>query len=82
MKLIDLMDKKSYSFRDLAKAADVSLSTIERIAYGTSKEPQARVMRSVAQVLGVEVDEIDEFREAREIKRGKEKPALLQAINA
>jgi transcriptional regulator with XRE-family HTH domain len=82
MKLLDWMDKKSYSFRDLSKAAGVSLSTVERVAYGISKEPQPRVMREIARVLGVDIDEIDEFREAREAKRGKENAALSRLAAA
>lgn len=64
MKLIDLMKSKGYSFKDLADESGVARSTVERIAYGQAKMPYPKTKRLIAQVFGVEIDYIDEFRES------------------
>jgi transcriptional regulator with XRE-family HTH domain len=55
------------SQRDLAEKAGVAPKTIVDLELGRN-EPRLRTMRLVAQALGVEVTEIDEFRRALEVK--------------
>lgn len=62
LKLIDLMKSKGYSFKDLADASGAARSTIERVAYGQAKMPYPKTKRLIAQVFGVEIDFIDEFK--------------------
>jgi DNA-binding XRE family transcriptional regulator len=54
------------SQRDLAQAADITASTVYLIESGRVR-PQLRVMRKVCEVLGVQPDEIDEFRASLEM---------------
>lgn len=71
MKLADLMIEKSYSYRDLSEEAGIALSALVYIANGETKNPHPKTMRNIAKILGVEVQDIDEFAEAMERKRGK-----------
>lgn len=55
------------SQRDLAEKAGVAPKTIVDLELGRN-EPRLRTMRLIAQALGVEVGEVDEFRQALEVK--------------
>ena len=56
------------SIRELAELASVAPSTVYLIETGKTI-PRARVVRSLAAVLAVEPDEIDEFRLAIDVMR-------------
>jgi DNA-binding XRE family transcriptional regulator len=58
---------RTLSQRDLAEKAGVAPKTIVDLELGRN-EPRLRTMRLIAQALGVEVTEIDEFRQALEEK--------------
>jgi transcriptional regulator with XRE-family HTH domain len=62
LKLIELMRDRGYSFRELAEATGVSLSTIERIVYGKAKAPHPKTKRIIAEFFKVEISAIDEFK--------------------
>jgi len=59
--------RQTLSQRDLAEKAGVAPKTIVDLELGRN-EPRLRTMRLIAQALGVEVAEIDEFRQALEEK--------------
>lgn len=61
--LKDLRQQRFLSIRDLAKRADVSPQTIVTIEAGR-RPPRPTTMRQLAEALGVEPIEIDEFRAA------------------
>jgi transcriptional regulator with XRE-family HTH domain len=63
VKLLNLMKDKGYSFRELAAATGVSLTTIERIVYGHAKMPHPKTKRLIAEFFKVRIEEIDEFKE-------------------
>ena len=53
--------RKGWSLRDLAREADVAVDTLidaERAA----RPPRPSTMRKIAEALGVEIAEVDEFR--------------------
>lgn len=58
---------RTLSQRDLAAKAGVAPKTIVDLELGRN-EPRLRTMRLIAQALGVEVAEIDEFQQALEVK--------------
>lgn len=62
MKLANLMKIKGYSFQDLAEASGLGKATITRIVYGQAKTPHPGTQRKLAQVLGVSIQDIDEFK--------------------
>jgi transcriptional regulator with XRE-family HTH domain len=62
--LRQLRVERLLSMRELAEQAGVSLSTIDGIEAGRTEQPNRRVMRCLAAVLGVEPQMIDEFRAA------------------
>lgn len=72
MKLADLMVEKNYSYRNLSEEAGIALSALVYIANGKTKNPHPEKMRNIAKILGVEVQEIDEFAAAMELRRSKE----------
>ena len=77
MKLAELMQRKGYSVRSLAKAAGVGASTIGYILNG--REGQVyyagpNIRRKVSSILEVDASEIDEFRAAIEYYLGKSLP--------
>ncbi len=63
MKLTELMKSKGYSFQDLADASGVAKATISRIVYGQAKEPHPSTKRKIAAVFGVEINDIEDFKE-------------------
>ncbi|MFT4037631.1 MAG: helix-turn-helix transcriptional regulator [Thermomicrobiales bacterium] len=65
--LRDVRLGRAVSQRDLAKKAGVAPKTIVDLELGRN-EPRLRTMRLIAQALGVEVSEIDEFQQALEKK--------------
>lgn len=65
--LRDVRLGRALSQRDLAKKAGVAPKTIVDLELGRN-EPRLRTMRLIAQALDVEVAEIDEFRQALEVK--------------
>lgn len=62
-------NKKDWSQRDLASAADVSNAEISRIESGKRKSPNPAVLRAIAKALGVPVDQI--YEEAGIIEKGQ-----------
>jgi DNA-binding Xre family transcriptional regulator len=72
MKLADLMIEKNYSYRDLSEEAGIALSALVYIVNGKTKNPHPKKMREIARILDVEVQEIDEFAAAMELRRSKE----------
>jgi transcriptional regulator with XRE-family HTH domain len=65
--LRDLRLARALSQRDLASMAGVTQKTLIDLELGR-KEPQLRTIRQVAEALGVEPAEVDEFRRAIEEK--------------
>jgi transcriptional regulator with XRE-family HTH domain len=65
--LRDVRLGRTLSQRDLAERAGVAPKTVVDLELGRN-EPRLRTMRLIAQALGVEVAEIDEFRQALEEK--------------
>lgn len=65
--LRDIRLGRALSQRDLAEKAGVAPKTIVDLELGRN-EPRLRTMRLIAQALSVEVAEIDEFRQALEVK--------------
>lgn len=63
MKLQELLMRKGHTQRSLAKAANVSDTTVNFIIHGVVV-PRAPTMKRIADVLGVGIEEIDEFNEA------------------
>jgi len=61
MKLIMLRANKGWLQSDLAKKAKVQQSIISRIEKGYDKDFSVKTMFAIAQALGVEVTDIDEF---------------------
>jgi transcriptional regulator with XRE-family HTH domain len=59
--------KQALSQRDLALKAGVAPKTIVDLELGRH-EPRLRTIRRVAEALGVQVDQVDEFRQAIEEK--------------
>jgi transcriptional regulator with XRE-family HTH domain len=59
--------RQTLSQRDLAEKAGVAPKTIVDLELGRN-EPRLRTMRLIAQALGIEAAEIDEFRQALEEK--------------
>jgi DNA-binding XRE family transcriptional regulator len=59
--------KQALSQRDLALKAGVAPKTIVDLELGRH-EPRLRTIRRVAEALGVQVDHVDEFRQAIEEK--------------
>jgi transcriptional regulator with XRE-family HTH domain len=59
--------KQALSQRDLALKAGVTPKTIVDLELGRH-EPRLRTIRRVAEALGVQVDQVDEFRQAIEEK--------------
>jgi transcriptional regulator with XRE-family HTH domain len=62
--LATLRRRKLLSQRDLAHQAGVALSTIYLIEAGKTERVTFKVMRSVSNALGVDPDQIAEFRRA------------------
>lgn len=60
--LAALRRRRALSQRALAKAAGLGYRTIFNIEAGVTKQPQLRVCRAVADALGVDPAEVDEFR--------------------
>jgi transcriptional regulator with XRE-family HTH domain len=58
---------QALSQRDLAAKAGVAPKTVVDLELGRN-EPRLRTMRLIAQALGVEVGDVDEFRQALEVK--------------
>lgn len=65
--LRDTRLRQALSQRDLATKAGVAPKTIVDLELGR-QEPRLRTIRRIAEALGVEVDQIDEFRQALEEK--------------
>jgi transcriptional regulator with XRE-family HTH domain len=65
--LRDTRLRLALSQRDLATKAGVAPKTIVDLELGR-QEPRLRTIRRIAEALGVEVDQIDEFRQALEEK--------------
>ncbi|MBA3829917.1 MAG: helix-turn-helix transcriptional regulator [Taibaiella sp.] len=61
MKLIMLRANKGWLQADLAKKAKVQQSIISRIESGHDKDFSVKTMFAIAQALGVQVTDIDEF---------------------
>lgn len=59
--------RQAFSQRDLAAKAGVAPKTIVDLELGRN-EPRLRTIRLIAQALGVDVAEIDEFQQALEKK--------------
>lgn len=72
MRLSDWMDSKGFSYRNLSDATGVAVSVIEYIVNGKTKNPHPKTMRIIAEVLGVEIEQVDEFAEAIRIRKGKD----------
>jgi transcriptional regulator with XRE-family HTH domain len=80
MKLAEARKRAGYSTQAFAKATGASTRTISEVETGR-RLPQPRTMRNFAEVLGVAVEKIDEFRDAvrREASRGAPPEVLDQA---
>ena len=80
MKLAKARKRAGYSTQAFAKATGASTRTISEIERGR-RLPQPRTMHRFAEVLGVTVEEVDEFREAirREASKGAPPEVLAQA---
>jgi DNA-binding XRE family transcriptional regulator len=61
---------QALSQRDLARVAKVAQKTVVDIELGRV-EPQLKTIRTLAAALGVEPQEVDEFREALAAKSGR-----------
>lgn len=69
MKLKDARTSKFLSTRDLAQAAGVSHSTVAAIESGREL-PMLRTARKLAEALGIEPTDVDEFKAALARARG------------
>ena len=67
MKLRAMRLARALSQRDLAERAGVTQKTVLELELGR-QEPQLRTIRRIAAALGVEPVEVDEFRQALEVK--------------
>lgn len=76
MKLIMLRANKGWSQSDLAKIAEVQQSSISRIEKGDTRDYSVKTMYRIAQALGVQVTDIDEF-----VERLEGKDDLQTALN-
>lgn len=73
MKLREARAKKLLSVRELAQKSGASVSTIRNAEQGIYT-PSLRVVRQIAEALGVDPNEVDELRAAIEATaRGREK---------
>lgn len=61
MKLIMLRANKGWLQSDLAKKAGVQQSIISRIEKGAEKDFSVKTMFAIAEALGVQVTDVDEF---------------------
>lgn len=64
VKLSQCRKRRYLSQRALAAEAGVSFATIKSIEAGRVKAPQLRVVKQLAEALGVEAAEVDEFRKS------------------
>lgn len=67
VKLSQCRKGRYLSQRALAAEADVSFATVKAIEAGKVKKPQLRIVKKIADALGVQAAEIDEFRHALEL---------------
>ena len=62
VRLEDLRRRRAWSQAELAVAAGVSPKTVWLLENGRRDKVQGRIIRSLAKVLGVQPEDIDEFR--------------------
>lgn len=61
-----LRKRKLLTQRELAKAAGVTLATVNYAENGSTR-PTIRVIRAICQALGVKPEDVDEFRTALDL---------------
>jgi transcriptional regulator with XRE-family HTH domain len=62
VRIEDLRRRRAWSQAELAVAAGVSPKTIWMLENGKREKVQGRIIRSVAKALGVQPEDVDEFR--------------------
>lgn len=72
MRLEELMLRKGYSIKALAREAKVSPGTVHGLVRGADRETRPTIMKKIADTLGVKIDEVDEFNEIIQERLGKD----------